>query len=61
MFDQWKEDPNSVHPSWKIYFNNIEEGAEVAYVAPPTIGQKRSTGESEQLQQVLKLLQSQDF
>jgi 2-oxoglutarate dehydrogenase complex dehydrogenase (E1) component-like enzyme len=24
MYDQWKQDPNSVHSSWKAYFNNID-------------------------------------
>ena len=26
MYEQYLDDPNSIHPSWKIYFDNIEEG-----------------------------------
>ena len=26
MYEQYLDDPNSIHPSWKKYFDNIEEG-----------------------------------
>ena len=26
MYEQYREDPNSIHPSWKKYFDNVEEG-----------------------------------
>lgn len=26
MLEQYEEDPNSVHPSWKKYFDNLQEG-----------------------------------
>lgn len=26
MYEQYLDDPNSIHPSWKIYFDKIEEG-----------------------------------
>jgi hypothetical protein len=26
MLEQYEEDPSSVHPSWKKYFDNLEEG-----------------------------------
>eukprot|EP00924_Labyrinthula_sp_SR-Ha-C_P012457 maker-scaffold_10-snap-gene-7.1-mRNA-1 protein AED:0.02 eAED:0.03 QI:0/0/0/1/0.5/0.66/3/0/1003 len=26
MYEQWKTDPSSVHPSWNIYFSNAESG-----------------------------------
>lgn len=46
MYDQYMDDPNSVHPSWKQYFDNLEKG--VAYSAedygrPSTIPGKRAT------------------
>lgn len=26
MYEQYLDDPNSIHPSWKMYFDTIEEG-----------------------------------
>jgi 2-oxoglutarate dehydrogenase complex dehydrogenase (E1) component-like enzyme len=26
MYEQYLQDPNSVHPSWKTYFDNLEHG-----------------------------------
>jgi 2-oxoglutarate dehydrogenase E1 component len=26
LYDQWKENPNSVHASWRSYFDNVEKG-----------------------------------
>jgi hypothetical protein len=46
MFDQYSEDPNSVHPSWKQYFDNLEEGVAFSaedYSRPSTIPGKRAT------------------
>ena len=45
MYEQYMEDPASVHPSWKQYFDNLENG--VAYNAddysrPSTVPGKRS-------------------
>lgn len=39
MFDAWKRDPQSVHVSWRAYFQNMEAGAEPgsAFSAPPTL------------------------
>ena len=38
MYEQWKRDPNSVHASWRNYFNNVESGAANAYQSPPNLG-----------------------
>jgi 2-oxoglutarate dehydrogenase E1 component len=38
MYEAWKHDPNSVHASWKNYFNNIEGGAVDPYSVPSTLG-----------------------
>jgi len=40
MYMQWKEDPSSVHVSWRVYFNNMESGdmpMSKAFQPPPTI------------------------
>lgn len=31
-------DPESVHASWRAYFNNIDRGAADPYTVPPTLG-----------------------
>jgi len=38
LHDQWKEDPSSVHASWKAYFAGVESGSEKPYQAPPNLG-----------------------
>ena len=40
MYEAWRRDPNSVHTSWRNYFNNVEGGAADPYTAPPTLGAK---------------------
>jgi 2-oxoglutarate dehydrogenase complex dehydrogenase (E1) component-like enzyme len=42
MYEDWLQDPNSVNTSWQAYFNNIEDGAETPYEAPPSLGQNTS-------------------
>ncbi|KAI5953468.1 KGD1 [Candida jiufengensis] len=40
MYQQWREDPSSVHASWNYYFKNIENNniePSKAFQAPPTI------------------------
>jgi 2-oxoglutarate dehydrogenase E1 component len=27
MYESWRNDPNSVHSSWRAYFENVEGGA----------------------------------
>jgi len=44
MYDEWKTNPESVHASWRAYFNGIESGAEEPYQAPPNIGRDTSSG-----------------
>jgi len=39
MHEQWRKDPQSVHASWRIYFQNLEGGAETPFELPPTVGQ----------------------
>jgi 2-oxoglutarate dehydrogenase E1 component len=40
MYMQWKEDPSSVHASWRVYFKNMESGEmpmSQAFTPPPTL------------------------
>ncbi|KAH8677287.1 2-oxoglutarate dehydrogenase E1 [Xylariales sp. PMI_506] len=40
MYMQWKEDPQSVHVSWQVYFKNMESGdmpISQAFTPPPTL------------------------
>jgi 2-oxoglutarate dehydrogenase E1 component len=50
MYEQWRRDPQSVHASWRIYFQNLEGGADTPFELPPTLGQDPAT------QQLLNLL-----
>jgi 2-oxoglutarate dehydrogenase E1 component len=52
MYDQWRKDPQSVHASWRIYFQNLEGGAATPFELPPTTGQDPVT------QQLLNMLKS---
>ncbi|KAI9741322.1 MAG: 2-oxoglutarate dehydrogenase E1 component [Cirrosporium novae-zelandiae] len=47
MYMQWKEDPKSVHVSWRVYFRNMEEGkmpTSQAFVPPPTLVPSAAAG-----------------
>lgn len=39
MYKLWKEDPNSVHPSWNVYFSGMSRGirSEDAFRPPPNL------------------------
>jgi 2-oxoglutarate dehydrogenase E1 component len=52
MYDQWKEDPNSVHSSWKAYFKNIDQEVAEPYQAPPSIG--KTQGSSVDIQAIIE-------
>lgn len=46
MYDQYSEDPESVHPSWKQYFDNLEKGVAFSaedYSRPTAIPGRRAT------------------
>lgn len=42
MYEMWKEDPNSVHASWRAYFSGVDSDAAEPYQPPPSLG--KSTG-----------------
>lgn len=47
MHEAWKKDPNSVHVSWKSYFENLENGlGEHSFISPPTIDPRSSVSQS---------------
>ncbi len=52
MYEQWRKDPQSVHASWRIYFQNLEGGASTPFELPPTTGQDPVT------MQLLNLIKS---
>ena len=56
MYDQWKQDPNSVHSSWKAYFNNIDQSVAEPYQAPPSIG--KTQGTSSDIEAIIKALKN---
>ena len=57
MYDQWKEDPNSVHSSWKAYFKNIDQEVDEPYQAPPSIGKTEgSSSGSADIQAIVEAL-----
>lgn len=39
MYRLWRQDPNSVHPSWNVYFSGMDKGlpSEQAYRPPPNL------------------------
>lgn len=39
MYRLWKQDPNSVHPSWSVYFSGMAKGlkSEDAFRPPPNL------------------------
>ena len=46
MYDLYQEDPDSVHPSWKQYFENLDKGIAFSaddYSRPSTIPGRRAT------------------
>lgn len=53
MYEQWRQDPASVHASWNAYFTNLEGGSEQPYQAPPTLGK---TSNEAKLDEVLNML-----
>lgn len=45
MYELYSEDPNSVHPSWKQYFDNLDKGVTFSvddYSRPTTIPGRRA-------------------
>nr|AOE43335.1 oxoglutarate dehydrogenase [Coremiostelium polycephalum] len=45
MYNAWRKDPSSVHPSWNSFFQSADMGAPVgeAYMSPPSLGTSTAT------------------
>ena len=56
MYEQWKQDPESVHSSFRAYFQNVEGEKDFAYQAPPTLGQDGTQNTSQIVNEVLSRL-----
>jgi len=56
LYEQWREDPASVHASWRAYFENEEASIPQAYVSPPTLGQSET--QSMPIDQILSSLKN---
>ena len=59
MYDQWKENPNSVHSSWKAYFSNIDQEVAEPYQAPPSIGKTQES--STDIQAIIEAIKASGF
>ena len=49
MYEQFEEDPNSVHPSWKKYFENLQQGVafdQDDYSRPTVVPGKRMVAQA---------------
>mmetsp|Transcript_22733 Transcript_22733/g.56174 ORF Transcript_22733/g.56174 Transcript_22733/m.56174 type:complete len:975 (-) Transcript_22733:312-3236(-) len=49
MLEQYEQDPNSVHPSWKKYFDNLQEGVafnQEDYSRPTVVPGKRQVAQA---------------
>jgi 2-oxoglutarate dehydrogenase E1 component len=49
MLEQYEQDPSSVHPSWKKYFDNLEEGVSFTqddYSRPTVVPGKRQVSQT---------------
>lgn len=49
MLEQYEQDPNSVHPSWKQYFDNLQEGVafnQEDYSRPTIVPGKRQVAKA---------------
>jgi 2-oxoglutarate dehydrogenase E1 component len=56
MYDQFLEDPSSVHASWRAYFNNIESDSAEPYQAPPSLGKKDGSGQLGSIDEIINAL-----
>lgn len=58
LYEQWQEDPTSVHSSWQAYFSNVDGGAAEPFQAPPTLGQTKAAEGSVKIADIMAALQS---
>eukprot|EP00041_Stephanoeca_diplocostata_P026684 m.723342 g.723342 ORF g.723342 m.723342 type:complete len:999 (-) comp23020_c0_seq1:104-3100(-) len=46
LYEDWEKDPDSVHPSMRVYFENAKKGNPHSYVSPPEVLSVRSGARS---------------
>jgi len=56
LYDQWKEDPQSVHSSWQAYFENIDNDVAMPYASPPSLG--RVVSKDNSIENIITMLKS---
>lgn len=61
MYDQFLEDPSSVHASWRAYFKNIESDSAEPYQAPPSLGKKDGSGQLGSIDEIISALKESGF
>lgn len=60
MYEMWKEDPNSVHSSWRAYFSGVDSNVEEPYQPPPSLGKSDAAGPAN-LDAIIEALKQSGF
>ena len=53
MYEQWEEDPSSVHASWHAYFSGLDSEGNTSFELPPSIGKSSYDKKLENIQELL--------
>jgi 2-oxoglutarate dehydrogenase complex dehydrogenase (E1) component-like enzyme len=53
MYEQWEEDPSSVHASWHAYFSGLDNEGKSSFELPPSIGQSSYDKKLGQISEIL--------
>lgn len=53
MYEQWEQDPSSVHASWHAYFSGLDNDGNSSFELPPSIGQSSYEKKLEQISELL--------
>ena len=61
MYEMWKEDPNSVHASWRAYFSGVDSNVEEPYQPPPSLGQSDTAAGPANLDAIIEALKQSGF
>ena len=61
MYEMYKEDPNSVHSSWRAYFDGLENDVAEPYQPPPSLGKAPQKGQATSIDAVVSALKETEF
>lgn len=61
MYEMWKEDPNSVHASWRAYFSGVDGEVEEPYQPPPSLGKTTGAAAPAHLEAIIAALKKSGF